>query len=265
MRFGKMNVLAVLGIFTALGLVACGPKYPNCDEDKNCKDHNQFCVDKICRDCAVDAHCKAKGPCAFCGSDYTCQAPTGLLGDCCVSDANCKDGGKCWKLPGADRGNCAKCLQAGDCGANFKCVQGACVPEAECGADKPCAAGQRCDGGKCVADVCALNSIYFDFDESAIRADARDTLNQDWQCIQKRKLGPKEVVSIEGNCDERGADEYNMALGTRRAEAAKKFLLNLGLKKGNAKTISYGEERPVCNDQSESCWSRNRRTDIKIP
>jgi peptidoglycan-associated lipoprotein len=259
MRFGNTIGIAVLCISAMLAFAACGPKYPSCDEDQNCKDHNQFCVDKICRDCADAGHCKAKGPCAFCGSDNTCQVPMGGLGDCCVSDANCKDG-KCWKLPGADRGSCARCLQAADCGANFKCVQGACVPEPDCSSEKPCIAGQKCDGGRCVADVCQMNPIFFDFDESAIRADARDTLNQDWQCIQKNKVVVP--ISIEGHCDERGSDEYNMALGTRRAEAAKKFLGNLGLKK-NVKTISYGEERPDCRDQSESCWSRNRRVDIK--
>jgi len=265
MRFGTSTILATLAIASTFAFAACGPKYPNCDEDKHCKDHNQFCVDKLCRDCAVDAHCKDKGPCAFCGGDYTCQIPAGGLGDCCVSDANCKDNGKCYKLPGADRGSCAKCLEAGDCGANFKCVQGSCVPDAECDAGKPCPEGKKCEGGKCVVDICQPDSIYFDFDESAIRSDARDTLNAGYACIQKRGLAPKTTVAIEGNCDERGSDEYNMALGTRRAEAARKFLLHLGLKRNQAKSISYGEERPTCSDASESCWSRNRRVDIKMP
>lgn len=257
MRTGKTTFLAAFGMLATFAVVACGPKYPNCEEDKHCKDKGEFCVDKLCRQCAVDAHCKASGPCGFCGGDYTCQKPAGGMGDCCASDLDCKNNGKCAKLPGADRGNCVACLGDSECGAGFECKQGACAPKAECDTTNPCAAGKKCEYGKCVEDVCQFAPIYFDFDESAIRADARDILNKNYDCMKKRGL----KVTVEGNCDERGADEYNLALGTRRADAAKRFLGNLGAK--GTKAMSYGEERPVCSDQSEDCYWKNRRADFK--
>jgi len=71
-------------------------------------------------------------------------------------------------------------------------------------------------------------------------------------------------VEVAGNCDERGADEYNLALGTRRADAGKKFLVNLGYSGGQVSTLSYGEEKPVCTEHSEDCWWKNRRDDIRF-
>jgi len=77
-------------------------------------------------------------------------------------------------------------------------------------------------------------------------------------CLKDR--GYKKIV-IEGNCDERGTAEYNIHLGQRRAEAAKKFLVNLGVHTKGIKTVSYGKERPICTEQTEDCWQKNRRDD----
>jgi peptidoglycan-associated lipoprotein len=250
--------LFVAGLALAAIAVACGPKYPNCDKDEQCKDHNQYCVDKVCRDCATSDHCKAKGPCAFCGPQYTCEKPAGGPGDCCSSDLDCKQG-KCWKMPGSDRGTCAQCAGDTDCGPNMKCIQGGCVPNAECDDAHPCPSPKVCQNGSCITPSCSLDPIYFDFDEFAIRADARSTLNNDNDCIKKKG----QAIVVQGNCDERGSDEYNLALGQRRADAAKKFLLNLGVGKGQLSTTSFGEEKPVCSDHSEDCWSKNRRDDFQ--
>jgi peptidoglycan-associated lipoprotein len=70
------------------------------------------------------------------------------------------------------------------------------------------------------------------------------------------------MVTIEGHCDERGTEEYNIALGDKRARAAKRYLKNLGVGTGRLKTISYGEGRPVCSEASEDCWAQNRRADF---
>jgi peptidoglycan-associated lipoprotein len=70
--------------------------------------------------------------------------------------------------------------------------------------------------------------------------------------------------TIQGHCDERGTEEYNLALGQRRANSAQKYLKNKGVPKDRMTTISYGEERPVCSDSSESCWWRNRRSEFQI-
>jgi peptidoglycan-associated lipoprotein len=101
-----------------------------------------------------------------------------------------------------------------------------------------------------------LKEIYFDFDRYDLRPDARETLkaNGDWL-----KANPSIVVEIEGHCDERGTNEYNMALGAKRAQAAMDYLITLGVAANRLSTISYGEEVPVCEEHTEECWAKNRR------
>ena len=78
------------------------------------------------------------------------------------------------------------------------------------------------------------------------------------------RANPSYKVKIEGNCDERGTNEYNLALGDRRAKAAQKFLNALGISMDRMSTISYGEEKPACTEKNEKCWSKNRRDDFKL-
>ena len=101
-----------------------------------------------------------------------------------------------------------------------------------------------------------LKDIFFDFDRADLRGDARETLraNADWL-----KNNPSARVEIEGHCDERGTNEYNLALGAKRAQAARDYLVSLGITGERLSTISYGEEIPVCQEHSESCWHQNRR------
>jgi peptidoglycan-associated lipoprotein len=101
---------------------------------------------------------------------------------------------------------------------------------------------------------------YFDYDKSDIREDARALLTKDADAL-KAILNdfPTAVVTVEGHCDERGSAEYNLALGDRRATAAKNFLVQLGVSADKLKTVSYGKERPQCTDSNESCWQKNRR------
>jgi OOP family OmpA-OmpF porin len=112
-----------------------------------------------------------------------------------------------------------------------------------------------------VPGVDRLGAIYFDFDKYDLKPEARETLkkNADWLTAN-----PDKKVVIEGNCDERGTNEYNMALGQRRAEAAAKYLKSLGVGAGRISTISYGEDRPICKESNEACWSKNRRDDFII-
>jgi peptidoglycan-associated lipoprotein len=101
-----------------------------------------------------------------------------------------------------------------------------------------------------------LKDVYFDFDRYDLRADAREILkaNSAWL-----KANPAAQVQIEGHCDERGTTEYNVALGSRRAESVKDYLVTLGTSADRLSTISYGEEVPVCREQTEECWQQNRR------
>ena len=101
-----------------------------------------------------------------------------------------------------------------------------------------------------------LKEIYFDFDSYALRADARETLKSDAEWL-KRNAGVR--VTVEGHCDERGTTEYNLALGAKRAQAAKDYLISLGLPADRIATTSFGNETPVCRDHTDECWQRNRR------
>ena len=109
------------------------------------------------------------------------------------------------------------------------------------------------------AGAAGLQPIYFDFDRSFIRDDARPVMkaNAEWL-----KANPKTKIRIEGNCDERGTKEYNQALGQRRASSAKKYLTDLGIAAKRISLISYGKEKPVCAEQNEECWQKNRRDDL---
>lgn len=101
-----------------------------------------------------------------------------------------------------------------------------------------------------------FNNIYFDFDKSFIRDDAKPELEK---VAEYMKSNRDARILIEGHCDERGTDEYNFALGDRRAQSAKNYLINLGIDGSRIKTISYGEERPADPGHDEEAWAKNRR------
>lgn len=106
-----------------------------------------------------------------------------------------------------------------------------------------------------------LKDIYFEYDRYDLNADARTVLraNADWL-----KSNPNARVEIEGHCDERGTNEYNLALGAKRAQSTREYLTTLGVAAPRLSTISYGEEIPVCREQEESCWKQNRRARFVI-
>lgn len=103
--------------------------------------------------------------------------------------------------------------------------------------------------------------IYFDFDKSEIKPEAKAVLEK--KAAWLRENGGYSV-RVEGHADERGTSEYNLALGERRAKAAMKYLNALGISADRMSTLSYGEERPRCTESNESCWSRNRRDEFKL-
>ena len=105
-----------------------------------------------------------------------------------------------------------------------------------------------------------LSTIYFDYDKSAIRADQRENLQRDAEAINARSaLG---VVTLQGNCDERGSREFNIALGSRRALTVKRALELLGIDGGRIDVVSFGSEKPVAFGHDEASWRLNRRADI---
>ena len=109
--------------------------------------------------------------------------------------------------------------------------------------------------------VIMQEDIYFDFDKSTLTPAAQDNLLRKAEWLRENS---DVTVTIEGHCDSRGTNEYNLALGDRRAESAKAFLVDLGIAASRITTISYGEERPVCTQQNEECWAKNRRDNFVV-
>jgi peptidoglycan-associated lipoprotein len=106
-----------------------------------------------------------------------------------------------------------------------------------------------------------IKDAFFDFDKSELREDARDALTKDAEFLRSY---PDARISIEGHCDERGSTEYNLGLGQRRAEAAKNFLVSLGISAARMTTVSWGKERPFCTEHTEACWQQNRRAHLVL-
>ncbi|SDG85794.1 peptidoglycan-associated lipoprotein Pal [Roseospirillum parvum] len=99
------------------------------------------------------------------------------------------------------------------------------------------------------------STVYFDLDQSSLKPDGMATLRAQAEWLKRY---PGFTIRVEGNCDERGTREYNLALGERRANSAREYLIAQGVDPNRVETVSYGKERPVCVESTESCWARNR-------
>jgi peptidoglycan-associated lipoprotein len=107
----------------------------------------------------------------------------------------------------------------------------------------------------------ATNSVYFAFDKSDLDSAARATLDANAEWLN---ANANVNVTVEGNCDQRGTREYNLALGQRRADSVRDYLTQHGVNTDRIKTVSYGKERPRCKGTGEACWAQNRRADIVV-
>jgi len=115
--------------------------------------------------------------------------------------------------------------------------------------------------GVSMAKEPSSHSVYFAFDRSELDAAARGILDANAAWL---KAHSGTSVTIEGNCDERGSREYNLALGQRRADSVRNYLVNQGVSSSAIDTVSFGEERPVCQGTGEACWAQNRHADIVV-
>lgn len=108
-----------------------------------------------------------------------------------------------------------------------------------------------------------IQDAYFDYDKHTIRPDAQAALKTDAQTLGDIiRQYPEFKLTVEGYCDERGSEEYNMALGDARAKQAKEFLASMGVPGDQLTVISFGKDKPVCTDHDEDCWQKNRRAHI---
>jgi len=106
-----------------------------------------------------------------------------------------------------------------------------------------------------------LRDVFFDYDSWTISEDGRQALNRDAEWM---KSSPSALVKVEGHCDERGTSAYNLVLGEKRAKAARNYLVELGVGANRLSVVSYGKERPSCNEHAESCYQQNRRGHLAV-
>lgn len=107
----------------------------------------------------------------------------------------------------------------------------------------------------------ALGVVHFALDKSALSAEARKIVEANAKAIKAQATGASYKVVVEGNCDDRGTIAYNIALGEKRANEVKAYYVRLGIPAANISTVSYGKEKPVCYEATQSCWAKNRRAD----
>ena len=237
---------------TALLLAAagCGPKYPKCDKDDQCKEKGEVCVESQCQQCRDATQCAAGQQCN---------------GGRCEAKPECAADGECTGNQVCRSGKCqTECTGDGDCGAGMKCRTNRCVDKLSCTAPSDCGPGQGCKSGMCTSvdavsrDLCTMPTLRFGFNEATLTEDMRKELTDLVPCLKA-----KNKVTIEGHADERGTEEYNLALGDRRARTVQKYLETLGLTSTQVDVISKGELEPVDNGHDEGAWAKNRRAEIE--
>jgi len=135
-----------------------------------------------------------------------------------------------------------------------------CTRDLDCGPKQLCIRNQCVDISANLAE-CASVHVHFLLNSSDLPPDVSTTLERSARCL---KADQALHVTIEGNADERGTEEYNLALGDRRATAVAKYLERLGASQAQLKTVSYGKENPLCVEHDEDCWSKNRRADLNL-
>ncbi|MCK6544710.1 OmpA family protein [Myxococcota bacterium] len=240
---------ALSALFAAAG---CKPTYPKCDKDEHCAEKGEVCVEGTCQQCRDDSTCPA---------GQACKAGRCEVKAECAADGDCKDNKVCRS------GKCqTECTGAGDCGAGMKCSNNRCVDEMACATTADCPGGLPCVSGRCQKAQnisrpmgCEYPPVRFPFNEATITDDARSSLERIGECLKTQDL----TVTIEGHCDERGTEEYNLALGDKRARAVQKYLERLGVSIKKLNIVSKGEAEPLDSASTEDAWAKNRRAEFE--
>jgi len=229
-----LSLVAIVLLFTA-----CKPTYPKCDNDDHCAEKSEYCVNGMCQQCRDSKDCPKGQKC----NKGRCDKIIGY----CDSTEDCKDGQACIN------NRCGPCQNDGQCGAGAKCKDGKCLSPGQCLTDDDCPENHECQNGSCAApppdttvqgtDLCSklgltqLPTIYFDFDEFVLSPEATQALQQAVKCLKK----VNRRVRLEGHCDQRGTEEYNLALGDRRGRSVLRYLQRLGAPRNRIRTVSKGK------------------------
>lgn len=240
----------VVAAVSGLALSGCpGPEYPKCESDDQCKTNkdgkaiNEYCLFGQCQQCAKDAQC---------GVGQRCNK--GRCEKSCSSDGECGDGNICE----ASRCVKAQCKSNDACGTGASCEAGRCKRDGTTGNN----GGNGGNGGGDENLKCETKArVQFDFNMADLRPDGRATLDTMAKCLKKNSAWK---LTVEGHCDERGTPEFNLSLGESRAKSIKKYLTALGVDDPRIKVISYGEEKPLNADSTESAWATNRRGELIV-
>ena len=265
------NVALLLAGLMLVAMPACKPKYPHCKSDAQCAAHAEVCVNGQCQECKDDSACLAKYP----GEIRSCVEGRCEMAPECHVTADCQQKGV--DLICRNNRCVPQCTDDAECGAGQSCVSHKCV--AACTSDASCPVGYLCVDGHCESeaeaaqaghhscrptkpgDVIALDTVYFDFNQYDLTTESRRALEQNAHCLKQAPSSLK-VVIMEGHCDERGTQAYNLALGQRRSMAVEKYLRTLGVDAALMEASSKGKNEPVCSDATEACFARNRRVDF---
>jgi len=224
----------------------CQPKYPACERDEHCR-KGEFCVNRRCQQCRSDADCAAGKACR----SGRCEPK----GEYCDTAEDCPEGQVCIAH------QCAPCRKNADCGEGGHCKAGRCLPRS-CQTDEDCPENHECQNGRCVAPpsakdahaACTPQPIYFGFDEFVLSDEATRRLHSAATCINS-VAGRR--IRLEGHCDPRGTDEYNLALGDRRAHTVRNYLRRLGVDVTRLRVLSKGRLEAVGTDAAG--WATDRR------
>lgn len=261
---GKKARPGFLLLFSALAaascafllLTGCPPKKKTkkalrpgtCKKDKDCGP-KQYCVNGKCQQCAKDTHCKANERC--------------VSGQClkrCTRDTDCGPGRVC--VDGACR--TMACRNNAQCGPGRVCRAGKCeaIPKGLCREDDDCAEEEVCKNGRCVAaprpgkppTLCSLEVVYFQYNKATLPRGGNLILQRNAGCLRKV---PKRTIQLEGHCDPRGTEEYNLALSNERAQTVKRYLVSLGIQASRFRVVPKGELEASGSD--EGTWSKDRK------
>ncbi len=252
MRANPAKIAQFLAIAALVALAsACGPKYPKCKDDSNCAEKGEVCVEGLCQQCRDDSSCQAGQIC----KGGRCEAKPE-----CASNADCTDNKICRS------GKCQiECNGDSDCGRGLRCQENRCVDELACSTNADCKGGMSCVAGRCTQSIanasrsmCEYPTVQFPFNEASLGSTVKSGLQQVAECL-KAKGG---TITVEGHCDERGTEEYNLALGDRRARAVSEYLTRLGVPSSKLQIVSKGKTQPIDPASTEAAWEKNRRAEF---